>query len=242
MPHFTGPLYVDGVLLASTDVGVIDGITPGTAVASKALVLNSSKGISTITSATITTLTSTTVNAPTTNVGADASAGTLSVFPATTASGKLTLTVSNAAGATTTNINVAAQAGARTYTVPDAGASSSFVMLNGVATMAAGSNIITDKAPGTCSSNAVTISKQSGVVTTESLTTAGGASQAITITNTLITTASVVLCQLQGGSNNATKNLDLVAVPGNGSVVVTIYNLTASTALNGTLVFGFLVV
>ena len=43
------------------------GVTPGTAAASMALVLNSSGGISTITSATITTLTSTTVNATTVN-------------------------------------------------------------------------------------------------------------------------------------------------------------------------------
>lgn len=54
----TGPGQA-GSLLNSTD---LTGITPGTATASKALVLNSSKGISTITSATITTLTATTVN------------------------------------------------------------------------------------------------------------------------------------------------------------------------------------
>lgn len=45
-----------------TDFTQITDVTPGTAVASKAVVLNASKGISTITSATITTLTSTTAN------------------------------------------------------------------------------------------------------------------------------------------------------------------------------------
>ena len=44
--------------LSGTELSALDGITPGTATASKALVLNSSKGISTITTATITTLTS----------------------------------------------------------------------------------------------------------------------------------------------------------------------------------------
>lgn len=44
------------------EITFIDGVTAGTATASKALVLDSSKGISTITSATITTLTSTTAN------------------------------------------------------------------------------------------------------------------------------------------------------------------------------------
>lgn len=48
--------------LSAAEIGVLDGVTPGTAAASKALVLDSSKGIATITSATITTLTTTTAN------------------------------------------------------------------------------------------------------------------------------------------------------------------------------------
>lgn len=48
-----------------TDFTQITDVTPGTALANKAVVLDGSKGISTITSATITTLTSTTVNAGT---------------------------------------------------------------------------------------------------------------------------------------------------------------------------------
>lgn len=43
--------------LDSGELGVLNGVTPGTATASKALVLDSSKGIATITSATITTAT-----------------------------------------------------------------------------------------------------------------------------------------------------------------------------------------
>ena len=46
-----------GNTITGTELGYVDGITPGTAAASKALVLNASKGISTITSATITNLT-----------------------------------------------------------------------------------------------------------------------------------------------------------------------------------------
>lgn len=52
-------LTVAGISVA--ELGFIDGVTAGTATASKALVLDSSKGISTITSATITTLTSATL-------------------------------------------------------------------------------------------------------------------------------------------------------------------------------------
>lgn len=50
-----------GTLLAGSELTVLDGVTAGTATASKAVVLDSSKGIATITSATITTLTSTTI-------------------------------------------------------------------------------------------------------------------------------------------------------------------------------------
>lgn len=49
----------------SAESAVVDGVTPGTAAANKAVVLDGAKGVSTITAATITTLTSTTVNATT---------------------------------------------------------------------------------------------------------------------------------------------------------------------------------
>lgn len=61
----SGSLFIGGNALSSTELGFVDGVTAGTAAASKALVLDSGKGIATITSATITTLTSTTVNATT---------------------------------------------------------------------------------------------------------------------------------------------------------------------------------
>lgn len=53
--------------LSAPELGFLDGVTAGTAAASKALVLNSSGGIATVTSATITTLTSTTGNITTVN-------------------------------------------------------------------------------------------------------------------------------------------------------------------------------
>jgi hypothetical protein len=56
---------LDGATATAAEHNVLAGVTPGTATASKALVLGASKEIATITSATITTLTSTTVNATT---------------------------------------------------------------------------------------------------------------------------------------------------------------------------------
>jgi len=48
-----------GTSLSGAELTVLDGVTPGTATASKAVVLGASKNIATITSATITTLTTT---------------------------------------------------------------------------------------------------------------------------------------------------------------------------------------
>lgn len=61
-------------------------------------------------------------------VGADAAAGTLTMYPGTTTKGMTTWTMADNAGDTTTNVNVAEQAGARTYTIPDAGADATFLM------------------------------------------------------------------------------------------------------------------
>ncbi len=89
--------------LSAPELGFLDGVTAGTAAASKALVLDGSKGISTITSATITTLTSTTVNATTVNanvvgIGASVSAKCSATISAT--SGTTGTTLTNVTGMT----------------------------------------------------------------------------------------------------------------------------------------------
>jgi hypothetical protein len=59
----------------------------------------------------------------------------LRIFPVTASKGSLTLTAIASTGDTVTNIQNAAQAGARTYTIPDAGASASFLMTQGAQTV-----------------------------------------------------------------------------------------------------------
>lgn len=77
-------------------------------------------------------LSATTLQGNTTvSAGKDASAGTISIYPATTASGHVNITASNAAGNTTTVYNVAAQAGNRTYTLPDAKGNGTMAMTRG---------------------------------------------------------------------------------------------------------------
>lgn len=98
------------------------------------------------------------------------------------------------------------------------------------------------KGTGTEAANAVTINAQSGVITTSSLTTAAAAAYAITFTNSAIATTSVVLMSLMGGTNT-TQGIQLRAAAGNGTSSVSIYNNNvAGSALNGTLIIGFLVV
>lgn len=126
-------------------------------------------------------------------------------------------------------------------TVTDSGIIATSVMkTTAVNTMAAASSIILAKVNGTEASNAVTASGVAGVITTSSLTTAGGANYAITWTNTAITSTSVIGLTTLGGTNT-TQNYKMVVVPGSGTATLTIYNLTASTAFNGTLLIGYTV-
>ncbi len=124
--------------LGVADLTKIDGITNGTAAANKAVVLDASKGVATITSATITTLTSTTgnvttVNATNVDAGADAVAGTVDIFPATTARGKFILSCTDQDGATNVTLKPAAMAQASVISIPDPGAATANVLLTDAA-------------------------------------------------------------------------------------------------------------
>lgn len=94
---------------------------------------------------------------------------------------------------------------------------------------------------GTTSTNAVTINAGCGVITTESLTTAAGASQAITLTNSFIASTDMLMMTINGGTST-TGSIEVRAVPGSGSATITLYNRHASAAFNGTFILAFLVV
>jgi len=97
------------------------------------------------------------------------------------------------------------------------------------------------KANGTEAANAVTANGQAGVITTSALTTAGAGSYAITWTDSFIAATSVILIGKMGGTNT-TKNFTVEVVPGAGTATLTIYNLTAATALNGNIIIGYQVI
>lgn len=77
----------------------------------------------------------TTLTATDIDLGASGTAGTVDVFPTTASKGKLRLAATDSTGNGTTTITNADQAAARTYTVPDAGASAGFVMTEGTQTV-----------------------------------------------------------------------------------------------------------
>lgn len=108
----------------------------------------------------------------------------------------------------------------------------------GVITLTLWADPALTRANATESSNAVTANGDAGAITTSALTTAGAGSYAITWTNDKITADSSIQLSLMGGTNT-TKNVMLQAVPGAGSAVLTIYNNTAETALDGTLILAY---
>lgn len=93
----------------------------------------------------------------------------------------------------------------------------------------------------TASAGTATLSKTLGVVTSEVLTTAGLAAYTLTLTNTTVAATSVVTASLANGTNTqGTPSIGLIT-PGSGSVVITVNNLHASQALNGTIKISFVV-
>lgn len=116
--------------------------------------------------------------------------------------------------------------------------SAQVMLLNALNTMTGAGQIVLPKVNGTEATNAVTANGTAGVITTSSLTTAGGSSYAITWTNSKITATSVIALTIQGGTNT-TENVTFSCVPGAGTATLTIYNNTASTALNGTIFIGY---
>lgn len=138
------------------------------------------------------------------------------------------------------NGNLVAASGTAGLLVDAGVATTNLMSLAAVNTMTGAGQIILVKANGVEAANAVTASGNAGVITTSALTTAGGASYAITWTNTKITATSVIGLTIQGGTNT-TQNITFTCAPGAGTATLTIFNNTAATALNGTILIGYTV-
>lgn len=93
----------------------------------------------------------------------------------------------------------------------------------------------------TATAGAATLNKNSGVITTEALVTAAGATYTLTITDSSIATTDLPLASVWLGT--ATTGTPTIATvkPNAGSLVIVVQNISAAAALNGTLKIAFAV-
>ncbi len=154
------------------------------------------------------------------DVGADAVAGTLDIFPASTTNSKIIIQCTDiGAGSRNLTITNAAQAAARTYTIPDAGASASFVMTGTTA-----QSILGDIALG---SDTV-----AGKLTVNSVTTGKGS----TILQHVDNNAADAATTIQNGQNGAAAVFTLPTAT--GTLLGTTGNPAATVTLGGDLTLG----
>jgi hypothetical protein len=88
---------------------------------------------------------------------------------------------------------------------------------------------------------AATLNKSAGVITSEALSTAAGASYTLTLTDSQIAAADQVFASVgYGTSTTGTPSVTRIT-PAAGSVVIIVQNVHASAALNGTIKVAFFV-
>lgn len=87
----------------------------------------------------------------------------------------------------------------------------------------------------TATAGAATLNKNAGVVTSEALSTAAGATYTLTLTNSAIVAADQVFASVAYGTASAGTPAVARVQPGAGSVVIVVQNVHASAALNGTI-------
>jgi hypothetical protein len=92
----------------------------------------------------------------------------------------------------------------------------------------------------TATSGSATLNTRKGAITTESLTTASGASYTLTITNSKIKTTSIVMASVCLEGSTAGKPVVGDVFASDGSVSIKIHNIHASNAFNGTLQVNFI--
>lgn len=92
----------------------------------------------------------------------------------------------------------------------------------------------------TATTGAATLNARSGKVTSEALTTAQNAIYTLTITNSEIAAADVVMASVANGTNTQGTPMIGKVSPAAGSLVVEVINKHATAqALNGTVVVSF---
>lgn len=99
---------------------------------------------------------------------------------------------------------------------------------------------VTETGTGTCVTNAVTINKRNGRISTESLTTAAGATQAITLTNDRIAAASNIVGSIALYAGTGLPIIKSIVCSA-GSAVITLHNAHGAAALNDVVRIDFII-
>ena len=90
----------------------------------------------------------------------------------------------------------------------------------------------------TGTSNASTLANKCGVITTESATTAAGATFTETVTDTVVAATDLCFASVSTGGTGTPAVTKVT--PGSGSLVVVVQNIHASAAFNNTLAISYL--
>lgn len=149
---------------------------------------------------------------------------------------------------TTLNQNMGTQLGSINDMMTELYAASSTTPTPSVTTLTAsglitGGSLALDTGTKTASATggAATLNKDAGVITSEALTTAAGATYTLTLTNSSIAAADQVFASVQYGTATAGMPCITRVTPGSGSVVIIVQNIHASAALDGTIKIAFMV-
>jgi hypothetical protein len=114
------------------------------------------------------------------------------------------------------------------------------VTSTGLAT-AGSAKIDTGTKTASATAGAATLNKNAGVITSEALTTAAGATYTLTLTNSTIAAADQVFASVCYGSATAGEPCVTRVKPGSGSATIVVQNIHAADALDGTIKIAFVV-
>lgn len=94
---------------------------------------------------------------------------------------------------------------------------------------------------GTGGTSTATLNNRFGKLTTAALTTAAGATHAITVTNSAVKAADLAFASVKYGAATAGSPVVTRVTPGASSLVIVIQNVHASAAVDGTLIVDYAV-
>lgn len=126
-------------------------------------------------------------------------------------------------------------------TTPNTGAFTT-LSASGKATLASDIEVGSGTRTATASAGAATLDKPAGKITSESITTAAAGVYTLTLANNTLDATDLVFASVQlGSSTQGTPQIQNITVTDN-QVVITVKNIHATLAFNGTIVISFFAV